>query len=122
MNTQLTPQYITTTTHSHGQLPPNVVYLNAQGQIVTPHQNNETRLHDLKEGLKKDKKKYKKNVAVAATTACYFWLPLGLIPAVVVAAVFGSRAASKYDDVRDKKKEIAQLEKYQYVTGTTKAA
>jgi cation transport regulator ChaC len=66
MNTQLTPQYITTT-HSHGQLPPNVVYLNAQGQIVTPHQINETRLHDLKEGLKKDKKKYKKSVAVAAT-------------------------------------------------------
>jgi len=42
------------------------------------------------------KKNYEHNVVVAATTPTYAWvLPVGLISAIVVAAVFGTRATSE---------------------------
>lgn len=121
MNDQVTPMPLpmtgTTTTQVVYSQAPMPVYVT--GQVVPADQARTIRLTELKQGLKKDKKKYKKNVVIAATTACYFWLPLGLIPAVVVAAVFGTRAATKYDDMHDKKKEIAALERGQYVVVDT---
>jgi hypothetical protein len=115
MNDQVTPMPMTTTTQVIYSQTPMPGYVTGQNQVLSSDPARKIRLDALKEGLKKDKKKYKKNVVIAATTACYFWLPLGLIPAIVVAAVFGTRAATKYDDIHDKKKEIAALERPQYV-------
>ena len=56
------------------------------------------------------KKNYEHNVVVAATTPTYAWvLPVGLISAIVVAAVFGTRATSEKQAIDRYEAQLQQM-------------
>lgn len=56
------------------------------------------------------KKNYEHNVVVAATTPTYAWvLPVGLISAIVVAAVFGTRATSEKQAIDGYEAQLQQM-------------
>lgn len=56
-------------------------------------------------------KEYNYDVTVAATTPTYAWIfPLGTIPAVVVAGVYGDRATKAYKKMCDLKEKIKKSE------------
>ncbi len=72
-------------------------------------------LAQMRKMLNQDKEEYKHDVTVAATTPTYAWvflgpIPAGLIAAVTVAAVYGSRATAMLDTIHSLERQISQGE------------
>jgi hemolytic enterotoxin HBL len=64
-----------------------------------------------KEILKKATDEYNYDVVVAATTPTYVWAwPIGTIPAIVVAGVYGKRAVDALDQLNAAKQKISEME------------